>query len=132
MPMRVPADPTPEDIADATAARFLARRGIRRAFDEEQPWDTFAFALGNELMYESIRELVIEVVTKDRAARPHPAVVIRDGECFENDQVAVYCLDFLSQPRANSDYTEEDLDRMVEELSQAGFEQAAATIRDWR
>lgn len=132
MPTTIPAELTPEDVADATVSKVLTRRRVRRGFDDERPWDTFMFALGNELAYDSIRALVIEAVTADRVAHTQPAVVIREGECMENEQVTVYCLDFLSQPRHRTEYTDEDLDRMVDGLSKAGFESAAADVVDWR
>lgn len=105
----IPDELTREDVAEATMSRFLTRMRVRREFDNERPWDTFAFALGSELSYESIRALVIETIVTDRSAHTHPAVVIREGECIENDQVTVYTLDFLSEPRHRSEYTDEDV-----------------------
>ncbi len=123
---------TPENVADDTVAKFLTCKRVRRAYDDENPWAAFSFALGSELMHESIRALVVEAVAADRSNRTLPAVVIRAGECFENDQVTVYDMDFLSQPRSRCEYSDEDLDRMMEDLAKAGFDTVADEVADWR
>ena len=64
---------SPEEAADLAVRRLLARRGIRPAYPDEDPWSTFAFALGSELIFESIRELVVDAVATDRAAARPPA-----------------------------------------------------------
>lgn len=79
------------------------------------------------------RQAMIAAIEADRAQRPEPVVVIRDGCAYETPGVEVIDLDFLGyySVTAHSDFSQEDIDRMLATLAGAGFESSAEDVREW-
>lgn len=82
---------------------------------------------------DTIRKLVAAAIEADRAQREPAVVVIRDGSAYENEDVEVIDLDFLD-PNAithQSDFDQEDIDRMLAALERSEFHEAADDVREW-
>lgn len=88
---------------------------------------------GLRINREDVWQLIHDAIEADRAQRAEPLVVIRDGCAYEGEGVEVIDLDFLSYGAVTrqSDYSQEDIDRMLTKLENAGLPSAADDVREW-
>lgn len=110
---------TPEQIAEEAVARIKENTvSSQRSHDE---------------VYVGMIGAIAAAIKADRAQRDEPVVVIRDGCVYEGIGVDVIDLDFLSFGAVThqSDFSQEDIDRMLEKLTQAGLPSAADDVREW-
>ena len=80
--------------------------------------------------HAELQEVLAAAYAAGKAAQPPAVGVMRGGEFFEGSGVTVIDLSFLGREHTG-EYDQGDIDGIVEQLQNAGFDEAANDVQEW-